>query len=194
MLRRITTPSCWMDMEMMFGLHGAQLSEIFWEFIEDILESRTHLITASIDEHFLTSRASMYTTSVKDKCWVDISSCPWQLCGISWRHRYCYRVQSATPFKTLHTTFIPHASPPTPTPNSSRPLIPFAGGVFCFRSVILLIQRIHLCGCIGVEVASPFLTSATPWARIFRWRQEYGSAKVIRTRRAYVWGDALSCH
>ena len=68
LLRRLTTPARWRDMEFTFGRHAAQLSEIFWEGLESFLETRQHLIMSAIDPAFIASRASLYAEKIKDKC------------------------------------------------------------------------------------------------------------------------------
>lgn len=67
-LRRLTTPSRWRDLEFLFGRHGAQLSEIFWEGVEQMLEDRCDLITGPINSSFLANRAHIYAAAIKDKC------------------------------------------------------------------------------------------------------------------------------
>ena len=55
-LRRLTTPCRWQDMELLFGRHGAQLSKMFWEGIDQMLETRVGLITGPIRSSFICNR------------------------------------------------------------------------------------------------------------------------------------------
>ena len=65
-LRRLTTPACWRDMEMMFGKHGGQLSEIFWEGMESL--ARQHLVLSDIDSTIFSERAELSASAIKNKC------------------------------------------------------------------------------------------------------------------------------
>ena len=66
-LRSLTAPARWRDMEMLFGKHGGQLSEIFWEGMESFLEARRQLILSDIDYTFFFERAALYACAIK-KC------------------------------------------------------------------------------------------------------------------------------
>ena len=67
-LRRLTTPARWGDMEMLFGKHGGQLSEIFSEGMESFLEVCPHLVLSDIDSTFSSERAELYACAIKTKC------------------------------------------------------------------------------------------------------------------------------
>ena len=67
-LRRLTTPAPWRDMEMLFGKHGGQLSEKFWEGIEGFLEVRQNLVLSDVDSTFFSERAELYACAIKNKC------------------------------------------------------------------------------------------------------------------------------
>ena len=58
-LRRLTTPARSRDIEMQFGKHGGQPSEIFWEGMERFLEARQHLVLSDIDSTFFSERAEL---------------------------------------------------------------------------------------------------------------------------------------
>ena len=64
-LRRLCTPSRWK--ELLFGKHGSQLSEIFWESIEHLLETRVELITGNISSQYLQSQAARFAEAIRDK-------------------------------------------------------------------------------------------------------------------------------
>ena len=68
LLRRLTTTECWRDMEMLFGKHGGQLSEIFWEGLESLLEDRQHLVLSDIDSTFFSEKAELYACAIQNKC------------------------------------------------------------------------------------------------------------------------------
>ena len=51
-------------MEMLFGKHGGQLSEIFWEGMESFLEARQHLVLSDIDYTFFSERAQLYASAI----------------------------------------------------------------------------------------------------------------------------------
>ena len=55
-------------MEMLFGEHGGQLSEIFWEGMECFLEARQHLVLSDINSTFFSERADLYACAIKNKC------------------------------------------------------------------------------------------------------------------------------
>ena len=56
------------DMELLFRRHGAQLSNIFWESIEQMLETRVGLITGPIQSSFICNWAPVYADAIKEKC------------------------------------------------------------------------------------------------------------------------------
>ena len=67
LLRRLCSPARWRDMELLFGRHAAQLSEIFWEGLEQFLNVRKHLITGDICKDFIEANAPFYAQAVRDK-------------------------------------------------------------------------------------------------------------------------------
>jgi hypothetical protein len=54
-LRRLCTPSRWRDLEELFGKLSSQLSEIFWEVLETLLEARGSLVTGALQREFMVS-------------------------------------------------------------------------------------------------------------------------------------------
>ena len=64
----LTTSVRWRDMEMLFGKHGGQLSEICWEGMESFLETRFHLVLSDIYSTFFSERAELYAYAIKNKC------------------------------------------------------------------------------------------------------------------------------
>ena len=54
-------------MEFMFGQHGPQLSEIFWEALRRFLASRRHIILDAISPEFMQQRAVAYARTVREK-------------------------------------------------------------------------------------------------------------------------------
>ena len=67
-LRRLSSPCRWRDMKLLFGRHGGQLSKMFWEGIEQMLETRVGLITGPIQSSFVCNRAPVYADAIKEKC------------------------------------------------------------------------------------------------------------------------------
>ena len=47
-LRRLTSPARWRDLEVFCGKHASQMSENVWEGMEHLLDAREHLIKGSI--------------------------------------------------------------------------------------------------------------------------------------------------
>lgn len=66
-LRRLATPTRWVDCERMFGKWKSHLSEIFWEGIECLVKERMHLITSSIDKDFMAQNAQKYSDAIFEK-------------------------------------------------------------------------------------------------------------------------------
>jgi nuclease HARBI1 len=66
-LRRLSTPCRWRDLELLFGKHTSQLSEIFWECIENFLSIRENLISGELHRGFLADNASRYAQAVHSK-------------------------------------------------------------------------------------------------------------------------------
>lgn len=54
-----------MDMELLFGHHTSQLSEIFWEGVEQFMSTRAHLLTGEIYPSFITSHAASYDEAIR---------------------------------------------------------------------------------------------------------------------------------
>lgn len=67
-LRRLASPCRWADVEGIFGKHCSQLSEIFWEGVENMIERRGHLLTGPISTDFMHQHASKYARVINDKC------------------------------------------------------------------------------------------------------------------------------
>ena len=67
MLRRLATPARWRDLEELFGKHGPQLSEIFWEALEHFIDVDEHLITSSISADFIQPRLAGYAEAIHAK-------------------------------------------------------------------------------------------------------------------------------
>lgn len=67
MLRRIATPARWRDLEELFGKHGPQLSEIFWEAVVHFLEANEHLLTSPISADFFQPRLARYAEAIHAK-------------------------------------------------------------------------------------------------------------------------------
>jgi nuclease HARBI1 len=66
-LRRISTSCRWRDLELLCGKHTSQLSEIFWECIENFLSIRENLIYGELHSGFLADNASRYAQAVHSK-------------------------------------------------------------------------------------------------------------------------------
>lgn len=63
-LRRLAAPARWRDYVRLFAKWPPHLSEIFWESIKHILESKARLILNPIDNNFLAERASKYAEAI----------------------------------------------------------------------------------------------------------------------------------
>ena len=66
-LRRLSTPLIWKEIEHLFGKHASQLSEIFCKALEHFLEARMGLITGEIRSSFLQTRVEMHADAIKEK-------------------------------------------------------------------------------------------------------------------------------
>ena len=67
-LRCLCYPSRWSDLEIIFGKHGSQLPEIFWEVLEQFLETLESMVTSNVQSlSFLRSRAEMYAEVIAEK-------------------------------------------------------------------------------------------------------------------------------
>ena len=65
-LKRLSSPCTWMDMEETFGMRSCALSEVFWECTENFTNNHGHLVT-NLKTEFLRQRAALYAECVKDK-------------------------------------------------------------------------------------------------------------------------------
>ena len=63
-LRRLAAPARWSDLEELFGKHASQLSEIFWEGLECLLNAREHLLTGPICPNFMGTRLAGYANAI----------------------------------------------------------------------------------------------------------------------------------
>jgi hypothetical protein len=66
-LRRLSPPCHLRNLELMFGKHGSQLSEIFWESIEHLLAQREHLIIGALHKDFVAANAARYAQAIHAK-------------------------------------------------------------------------------------------------------------------------------
>ena len=64
MLRRLTPPARWRDLEELLGNHGLQLLEIFWEALEHFIDVKNHLITSPISADFIQPRLAGYAEAI----------------------------------------------------------------------------------------------------------------------------------
>eukprot|EP00171_Calliarthron_tuberculosum_P004409 IDg4409t1 len=67
LLRRMATPCRWRDLELQFGKHASQLSEIFWEGIEAFLAARLYLLDSNLSAQYISSKAVLFSAAVADK-------------------------------------------------------------------------------------------------------------------------------
>lgn len=63
-LRRLGTPFRWTDVETFFGKHASQLSEIYWEALEQFYDNYGHLLSGDITLAFITRKAADYANSI----------------------------------------------------------------------------------------------------------------------------------
>lgn len=66
-LKRLSTPHRWTDVECLFRKHSPQLSEIFWEGIEDFVGVWKGLVTSPIGYRYTAEKASTLATCVAEK-------------------------------------------------------------------------------------------------------------------------------
>lgn len=59
---------------MLFGKYSLQLSEIFWEVFEHMLNARLHLSPRTMNQGFIVDKAEMYVQSVHKK-FQDLPDC-----------------------------------------------------------------------------------------------------------------------
>ena len=65
-LKRLSFPTRWRDLECIFGMRSSALCEVFWEVVETFLEGRGHLIETFRSE-LMTERAEMYAAAIHQK-------------------------------------------------------------------------------------------------------------------------------
>ena len=64
MLRRMAGPFRWRELELQFGKHASQLSEIFWEGVEAFLEARVFLLTSTLSSQYVQREADIFSSAV----------------------------------------------------------------------------------------------------------------------------------
>ena len=67
LLRRLATPCQGKDVELLFGRHGSQLSEIFWEALHYFVVGKSDLLMGEFQASFWRPRLAMYAEAVKRK-------------------------------------------------------------------------------------------------------------------------------
>ena len=67
LLRQLSGPCRWWDLELFFGKHGPQLYEIFWETLDNMMNTRGHLLRGIKSQPFMTERAAIYADSILQK-------------------------------------------------------------------------------------------------------------------------------
>lgn len=65
MLRRISAPARWRDLELVFFMNRSALSEVFWETIERFTKSNSYLL--DLRTNLLRQRAKIYAEAIKYK-------------------------------------------------------------------------------------------------------------------------------
>lgn len=66
-MRRMASPCRWRDLELQFGKHSSQLSEIFWEAVEAFLGSRLPLLTSNLSTRYIEEKAELFAAVVAEK-------------------------------------------------------------------------------------------------------------------------------
>lgn len=66
-LKRLSTPQRWADVEVLFRKHAPQLSEIFWEAVEGFVDRWEHLVTSPISSSHIAARGPYLAQKVKYK-------------------------------------------------------------------------------------------------------------------------------
>lgn len=66
-LKRLSTPQRWTDLEVLFRKHSAQLSEIFWESLDSFIDEWQHLLTSPICHTYTSIRAPLLAEKVEEK-------------------------------------------------------------------------------------------------------------------------------
>lgn len=64
-LRRLATPTRWIDLEYLFGLKAPVMSEVFWECIESLIDNWGHVLSTFRTE-FIRERANLYADAIKN--------------------------------------------------------------------------------------------------------------------------------
>lgn len=67
LLKRLPAPVRWEDLIDLFGKWPSQMSEIFWDSIEHLLQARQYLITDPMDKTFIRERAESCAKKIYDK-------------------------------------------------------------------------------------------------------------------------------
>ena len=66
-LRRMASPCRWDDLNLLFGKHASQLSEIFWESIAYFVGKFRYLLQSPINSSFIQERGRLYSYAVHRK-------------------------------------------------------------------------------------------------------------------------------
>ena len=65
-LKRLSFPTRWRDLEPMFGMRASTLSEVFWEVVEEFIETHGQLLEGFRTD-LMQERAQLYADAVRDK-------------------------------------------------------------------------------------------------------------------------------
>lgn len=65
-LRFMCTSTRWQNIEDLLGRHCLQLSEIFWEGVQELLSNRFHLLTGDICASFIPENMGRYALAIHD--------------------------------------------------------------------------------------------------------------------------------
>lgn len=66
MLKRLSFPSRWKDLEHIFGMRASALCEVFWEVVESFVEARKHLLEV-FRSGLMGRRAEIYSAAIKER-------------------------------------------------------------------------------------------------------------------------------
>eukprot|EP00171_Calliarthron_tuberculosum_P007558 IDg7558t1 len=66
MLKRLSFPSRWTDLEHIFGMRASALCEVFWEVVESFVEARKHLLEV-FRSGLMGRRAEIYSAAIKER-------------------------------------------------------------------------------------------------------------------------------
>lgn len=66
-LKRMSTPNLWSDLEELFRKHSPQLSEIFWQTLDGFVDRNEHLITGPIGQRYTADRAVELACCMEEK-------------------------------------------------------------------------------------------------------------------------------